>query len=189
VEAPAFAAIDFETADYGRDSACDIAIVHVVGGRIARRFRHLIRPPRKDFVFSYLHGITWRDVANQLSFGELWPLLRSELDAAPFLVAHNAAFDRSVLSACCHSSGVVAPTYDFECSMRLARSVWSIYPTKLSHVCRYLGIPLQHHQATSDAEACARIVLQAMKDGGLSHRRGIAGPGHRPTPRHGLPRD
>jgi DNA polymerase-3 subunit epsilon len=31
----------------------------------------------------------------------------------------------------------------------------------LPNVCSYLGIPLDHHNAASDAEACARIVLAA----------------------------
>jgi DNA polymerase-3 subunit epsilon len=32
---------------------------------------------------------------------------------------------------------------------------------KLSSVCEHLDIPLNHHEAGSDAEACARIILQA----------------------------
>ena len=66
----AFAAIDFETADYEPDSACAVAVVHVVGKCIVKRSHHLIRPPRRDFVFSDLHGITWRDVANAPTFSE-----------------------------------------------------------------------------------------------------------------------
>ncbi|MFA5187667.1 MAG: exonuclease, partial [Patescibacteria group bacterium] len=38
-------------------------------------------------------------------------------------------------------------------------------PTKLPDVCRRLKIPLNHHDAASDAEACARIVMAAMQDG------------------------
>jgi DNA polymerase III subunit epsilon len=32
-------------------------------------------------------------------------------------------------------------------------------------VCRYLRIPLRHHDAASDAEACARIVIAAFESG------------------------
>ena len=45
--------------------------------------------------------------------------------------------------------------------MRMARAAWDLYPTKLPDVCRRLGIALRHHDALSDAEACARIVLLA----------------------------
>jgi len=57
-----FAAIDFETADYGRDSACALSVVILENGKVVKKAFSLIRPPRRDFVFSYLHGITWGDV-------------------------------------------------------------------------------------------------------------------------------
>jgi len=34
----------------------------------------------------------------------------------------------------------------------------------LPDVCRHLGLPLQHHNALSDAEACANIVLAAVSE-------------------------
>src|SRR6185369_9867722 len=95
-----FAAIDFETADPGRDSACAVGIVRVEGDRIVRRESRLIRPPRQEFVFTYIHGIAWEHVAEASPFGEVWEELRALLDGVEFLVAHNAPFDRSVLQAC-----------------------------------------------------------------------------------------
>jgi DNA polymerase III epsilon subunit-like protein len=50
---PTFVAIDFETADYGRDSACAVAVVRVEGLAIVDRAHYYIRPPRSRFVFSY----------------------------------------------------------------------------------------------------------------------------------------
>lgn len=158
---PSFAAIDFETADYGRDSACAVAIVNVEGGRITNRTRYLIRPPRREFVFSFLHGITWEDVADAPTFADLWPSLRQALWNAEFLVAHNASFDRSVLYTCCDLASVRAPEQLFCCTMRMARSVWGLYPTKLPDVCQRLRIELRHHDPMSDAEACVKIVLAA----------------------------
>ncbi len=43
---PTFVAIDFETADYGRDSACALALVRVEAGVIVQRAFHYIRPPQ-----------------------------------------------------------------------------------------------------------------------------------------------
>ena len=68
-----FAAIDFETADYGRDSACSLAVVLVDGTEIVEQHYYLIRPPRPRFEFTYIHGITWRHVAAKPTFRELWP--------------------------------------------------------------------------------------------------------------------
>ena len=160
-ELDCFAAIDFETADYGRDSACAVALVRVERNRIVDRVSSLIRPPRREFVFTYIHGITWEMVRDAPAFDQLWPELDRWMRGVRFLAAHNASFDRGVLEACCRSSGLTPPGIPFECTVRMARAVFGIYPTRLDCVCRALGIPLVHHRAESDAEACARIVLAA----------------------------
>ncbi len=158
---PCFVAIDFETADRGSDSSCAVGLVKVAGGEIVERTHYLIQPPRRNFAFTYVHGITWERVAGEPTFAELWPRLREHFVGADFMAAHNAGFDRAVLRGCCEAVGVPVPDLRFECSMRLARAAWGLFPTKLPDVCRHLGIPLRHHDALSDAEACARIVLAA----------------------------
>ena len=160
-----FAAIDFETADFGRDSACALGIVVVENGKIVKKEYSLIRPPRRDFVFSYLHGITWRDVASKPAFGDFWPTVKDLLDNVDFIAAHNASFDRSVLHACCDMHCHRPPLDKYVCTMKLARRLWDIRPTKLSDVCRHFAIDLMHHDAASDALACANIVLKARDTG------------------------
>jgi DNA polymerase-3 subunit epsilon len=160
-----FAAIDFETADYGRDSACAVAVVVAQEGRIVKQVRSLIRPPRRNFVFSYLHGITWRDVAQKPMFSELWPELLAMFEGVEFIAGHNASFDRGVLYACCAMSGLTPLETPYLCTMKLARRLWDLYPTRLSDVCGHFGIPLRHHDAGSDALACATIVLKAADQG------------------------
>jgi DNA polymerase III subunit epsilon len=158
---PCFVAIDFETADRDRDSACAVGLVRVRGTEIVERMQWLIRPPRRFFEFTYIHGITWERVARAPTFAALWPRLAQHLRDIDFVAAHNASFDRAVLQTCCAAAGVRPPAAPFECTMRLARAVWNLRPTKLPDVCRFLDIPLRHHDALSDAEACARIVLAA----------------------------
>jgi DNA polymerase III subunit epsilon len=162
---PTFAAIDFETADYGHDSACAVAVVRVEGQAIVDRAYFLVRPPRSHFVFSYLHGISWSDVVDAPTFGQLWPSLQKRLAGVEFLAAHNAPFDSSVLRKCCERAHLSPPSQAFQCTVRLARAVWNIYPTTLPDVCRHLQIPLRHHDAGSDAQACARIVIAALEEG------------------------
>ncbi len=156
-----FVALDFETADYGADSACAVALVRVSGGQIVDRAYRLIRPPRPRMVFTYIHGIRWADVANEPTFGEVWPALMPLFEGADFIAAHNASFDRGVTRACCAAAGLEPPALPFQCTVKMARRAWNIRPTRLDNVCRHLGIPLQHHNAASDAEACARIVIAA----------------------------
>jgi DNA polymerase-3 subunit epsilon len=165
VPLPDFAAIDFETADHASDSACAVGVVRVKNGRIAARFHRLIRPPRDRFVFTYIHGITWRQVCLEPSFTQLWTDISNAIGDAQFLAAHNARFDRKVLETCCRSAGLLPPQKPYVCTVELARKTWSIFPTQLPAVCGRLGIDLDHHEALSDAEACARIVLAALKEG------------------------
>jgi DNA polymerase III subunit epsilon len=160
-----FVAIDFETADYGSDSACAVALVTVQDGVVVDRFCQFIRPPRRNMVFTYLHGIEWEDVEDKPTFAEAWPLIETHIRRGSFLAAHNARFDRGVLQSCCVAAGIMPPASPFLCTVRLARKAWGIYPTKLPDVCRRLCIPLHHHRADSDAEACARIVIAALEEG------------------------
>lgn len=163
----AFVAIDFETADHGRDSACAVACVLVRKGRIVRRLHSLIRPPRRRFFFTYVHGLTWDDVATSPRFAELWPRLDAFLAEGDFLVAHNAPFDRGVLAGCCAAARLPAPTQRFVCTVQLARRTWGLRPANLPAVCRHLGIPLTHHDPLSDAEASARIAIAAARAGAV----------------------
>ena len=156
-----FVAIDFETSDNWRDSACAVGLVRVEARRVVECRRELIRPPRRKFSQTRVHGLTWEDVRDAPRFSEVWAKIRPILKGAEFLAAHNASFDRSVLCGRCHAGRLLVPAAPFLDTVKLARDRWGIYPTKLSDVCRYLALPLRHHDPLSDAEACARIVLMA----------------------------
>ena len=160
-----FAAIDFETADHGRDSACALAVVVVDDAEIVLERHFYIRPPRRTFLFTWVHGIRWEDVADSPSFREVWLGVAPLLEGVQFIAAHNAGFDRSVLYQCCRSVGVPWPTHRFQCTAKLARQAWSLSPSALPDVCRHLGIGLRHHQVDSDARACAEVVIAARKQG------------------------
>ena len=79
-----FAAIDFETANYSRDSACAIGVAFVRDGCVVDVQRHLIRPPTREFCFTYLHGLTWKDVRKAPTFGQGLERTRSRLDRSEF---------------------------------------------------------------------------------------------------------
>lgn len=156
-----FVAIDFETADHGADSACAVALVRVEDRQVVVRETLLIRPPREYIFFTFIHGITWPMVKDAPVFRDAWPQLSPLLKDATFLAAHNAPFDRRVLSECCKAGGLTPPELPFVCTVQLARRRWAMKAANLPAVCRRLGIGLIHHDPASDAEACARIVIAA----------------------------
>lgn len=157
-------AIDFETADAQRDSACAMGLVKVRDGQIIDSRYGLIRPPRSQFspFCSRVHGLRWRDVKNSPNFRDFWIQHAGFLEGVDFLAAHNANFDSAVLRACCDSAQLPVPSLPFVCTVELARSQWNLRPTKLPDVCQFLGLDLSHHHALSDAQACAQIVMAAV---------------------------
>jgi DNA polymerase-3 subunit epsilon len=163
-------ALDFETADFGRDSACALGLAMIEDGTITDTHSILIRPPRRSFQFTYIHGITWDDVKTKPTFAEHWNELDAWFRRADFLAAHNAPFDRGVLRSCCEQAGIAAPAKPFLCTVRLSRKLWHLKPAALPNVCSHFGIALKHHDAASDTLACASIMvhaLEALGNGGI----------------------
>ena len=152
--------MDFETADYQRDSACAIGLAKVQGGKVTETFYSLIRPPRKRFYFTHIHGITWAQAATAPSFSELWPDIQNFLLSATHLAAHNAPFDRGVLEACCAVAGIAPPPLPYICTLKESRRLLRLPSHSLDSLCRHFQITLSHHHAGSDAQAAAELLLR-----------------------------
>ena len=54
-----FVAIDFETANNSRASACSVGLVTVADSQIISEEVFLIQPPTRQFLFTDIHGLTW----------------------------------------------------------------------------------------------------------------------------------
>ncbi len=160
-----FLAIDFETAAYGSDSACAIGLVRVENGKITAEEARLICPPAPDFFFTHIHGLTWEDVEFEPTFDGVWPDIAPYFEGIDFLAAHNSSFDSKVLKSCCTRYQLPSPEDEFVCTVKLARGMWNVRPTKLPNVAHFLGLDLDHHDALSDSRACANIVIAAERDG------------------------
>lgn len=166
-EHPSYVAIDFETANESRDSACAIGVAVMENGRVAHSFQRLIRPPT-DYFSEWnfrVHGIHWKDVASEPEFPDVWADVQECIGRASYFVAHNAGFDQDVLAACCDSYGLASPDTDFICTIEAASSIWDLDCYKLPRVCEFLRIPLSHHNAQSDAAASASILIKALEHG------------------------
>lgn len=156
------AAIDFETANEQRASPCAVGVAWLLNGQLEEVTSHLIRPP--DMRFSgfnvSIHGIRPDDVESAPEFPEVLSGLLPRLKGAT-LVAHNAAFDISVLRATCDYYGLEYPDAEYLCTMKVAQvALPNISNARLDTLCAHFNIPLQHHDAGSDAEGCARLSLE-----------------------------
>ena len=129
-----FVALDFETANNSRDSACALAVVRVDDGRVVEERYRLIRPPTPSFLFTGIHGITWRHVKDEPTFDGAWPHLAELIEGVDFLVAHNAPFDRGVLRACCARYGLAEPQLPWLDTVRAAKKRWGLPRNRLPDV-------------------------------------------------------
>lgn len=158
-----FVAVDFETANrMGGASACSVAFVKVNDGEVVERLSTYLKPPAEydRYEFTWLHGISRRHTREAPSWFDM------EDEVADFVLdvpvyAHNASFDARVWRELDAYFGLRTLPSRFYCSYRLARQVTpGLVNYKLPTVTKAL-VPeyqLDHHQADSDAEACALIV-------------------------------
>lgn len=156
-------AVDFETANSYRGSPCSVGMVAVEDGRLTDRFSTLIRPPVEYGHFDgfnvAIHGITPGRVADAPTWSETYAAMLDFAAGRP-LVAHNAAFDMSVLKAACTAERLAWPDLSYACSLVTARLTWQLPSYRLDRVAVAAGVEFtNHHEALADAEAAARIMI------------------------------
>ncbi|MBP9971028.1 MAG: hypothetical protein KBE94_07085 [Paludibacteraceae bacterium] len=160
-----FVTIDFETANRHRNSACEIGLTFVENNQIVACKSQRICPPTLDFDFFNVrvHGIHPEDVKDEPKFDKIWseigPLLDNKL-----LIAHNAAFDMSVLRACLDTYDLPYPDVRYSCSYQFSKHIFLNAPAyDLATLCYLNDIQFNHHQAGDDSLATAKLVLQTLQ--------------------------
>lgn len=159
-----FTAIDFETATGNRNSACAVGIVIVENCKIIDEYYTLIKPPNNEYNWHtiQIHGITPDKTENAPSFFEIYPEIKKRLQGK-IVVAHNESFDRSVLQKTMAEYGLDYSELNiadrWECTMKLCRANDKYPSGKLDECCAVDNIELNHHEALSDARACAKLYL------------------------------
>lgn len=161
-----FVAFDFETADYASSAPCSLGLAIVKDGKIVDVLNYLINPETEFSPYSIkVHGITPEAVHDAPTFPNVWA------EVMPYfwnysLVAHNAAFDVSVLRKACIRYGIDIPETECYCTMTIAREQLHIDNLKLTDLCSKYGIACEcHHNAESDAVACANLMLHLIDQG------------------------
>ncbi|MDQ5929270.1 MAG: polymerase subunit epsilon [Bacteroidota bacterium] len=156
-----FTAIDFETATAFHP--CSVGIVTVENGLIVDEFVTLIKPPNNQYSpFTIaVHGIYPHQTAHAKSFAQVFPEIEKRLKNR-VVVAHNESFDRNVLTKSMALHGLNYEDLNigsrWQCTLKIYKAK-GLKPTKLSDCCREMNIKLNHHEALSDARACAQLFL------------------------------
>ncbi len=149
-----FTAIDFETAQGQRWSICQVGIVRVEHGVITDEVNMLVQPPGNYYWdrFTQIHGISRWDTADAPTFDKVWRSIRPFIENQT-LVAHNGmSFDFPVLNKTLEYYSLMVPEYEKRCT-------YKIFKSNLAVLCSQYSIPLNHHDALSDAKACAKLYL------------------------------
>lgn len=160
-----FVAIDFETATGNRNSACSIGIITVENGIITDEYHTLIQPPKNEFSWHNIqvHGISERHTQHVGCFDKVYPEIKRRLQGK-IIVAHNESFDRSVLQQTMADYNLnyseLNISNKWECTLKIYRAK-GYNPANLNVCCVKNGIELKHHEALSDARACAKLYLIA----------------------------
>lgn len=161
-----FVAIDLETATSDRSSICQIGITEVIHGILQEPKSWFVQPEGNiyDSMNIWIHGITPEETKNSPSFPEVWkevlPYLQGKI-----VVAHNTSFDMYALRDAFDKYEMEYPSFDFFCSLRIARCViQGCYSYSLDVILHYLGIKFDHHhKADSDSLGCAKLLLKCLE--------------------------
>ncbi|NTW31167.1 MAG: exonuclease [Bacteroidetes bacterium] len=153
-----FTAIDFETSSHKPYSICQVGLVRVENGVITEEIDLLVKPPDNHFhyMFPEIHGITPYKTKDAPAFDKIWHLIKPHIHKQN-VVAHNIAFDKNCLKQVLEYYKLTLPEYQEHCTYR-------IYGESLDKCCKKHKINLNHHNALSDAKACAELFLLHLKN-------------------------
>ena len=147
-----FTAIDFETSQGNRWSICQVGLVRVENDVITKQLSILVQPPDNYYWnrFIDIHGITPAHTANAPTFDKVWSQIEPFIENEN-VVAHNGfAFDFQCLKHTLEYYSLPTPAFTGHCTYRL-------YGKNLASLCSQHKIALNHHDALSDAMACATL--------------------------------
>ena len=154
-----FTAIDFETANGNTSSICQIGLVRVEQGVVVKTIDMLIQPPGNAYHWGNIrvHGIKEKDTVHAPTFDKVWPVIK-EFVIDEVMVAHNAQFDAKCLRDTLKYYNIDVPEFKTQCTVK-------IFKRNLAFLADKYNIPLTHHNALSDAHACAMLYLKYLREG------------------------
>ena len=161
-----YIAFDVETPNRMNNRMSAIGITVIENNAIIDSFYSLVNPETYFDAFNVrLTGIDETAVSNAPNFIDIWAQIEPSISSG-ILAAHNATFDLCVLRKCLQDYGIVWKNYvRYVCTVQIGRRFLPDISHKLNNLCDYYGIALNHHQAASDSNACAEILLRYIESG------------------------
>ena len=161
-----YIAIDFETANYYKNSACSVGLVRFIDGKETDSVYSLIHPAKMYFIPEWtetIHHISYNDVRDKPYFPEVWdtivmPFINKTPDIP--LVAHNGnMFDMPVIKNCCEYFGMEVPKLEYFDSLIVAKKTWpDLESHRLTTLGEYFKIEYLAHDALEDSRTCGQII-------------------------------
>lgn len=154
-----FLAIDFETANPKRVSACALGYTIVRDGVIVESKGFLMKPIGGHAPFqTKIHGISETDTADESDFRSKFASVAHLFDLP--IVGHSM-FDKQVLNALSdHFELRIRLEYTDSCALAKER-LPNLKNHKLKTLAKHFQLPsFKHHDAAEDAKVCAEIFLR-----------------------------
>ena len=171
-----YIAIDFETANYYKNSACSVGLVRLIDGKETDSVYSLIHPAKMYFIPEWtetIHHISYDDVRDKPYFPEVWdtivmPFINKTPDIP--LVAHNEnMFDMPVIKNCCEYFGMEVPKLEYFDSLIVAKKTWpDLESHRLTALGEYFKIEYLAHDALEDSRTCGQIIKFAADKWGVN---------------------
>ena len=164
-----FIAIDYETANSNYLSACALGITFVEKGVVLESVQTYIKPPEDFSSFDpfniSIHKIQPSQVKNAPSFDTVWDTIEKfhSKNNVPF-ACHYSGFDIRVTEALLKYYKIEFQEIQFYDTFTIAKKMWPEFSNhKLNYLSDKFDIQLDHHNASSDAQACALIALKQIE--------------------------
>lgn len=155
-----FIAIDFETANSSRSSACTLGLAEYKNNKLIDTKYWIFKPvPFKfDSMNIKVTGLNPNDFESAPYLSDIWKEIKPYI-SNKLIVAHNASFDIDVLKKTLIENNIEVPSFNFLCTYILSKSYYTDLDNyKLNTVAKKLQLrEFNHHNALEDATICGEV--------------------------------
>jgi len=167
-----FLAVDVETANADYSSICQVGLAEFENGKLAETWVSYVDPKSVfDPMNTSIHGISNQQVSGAPDFSEVFLELQKRMTNA--VVVHHGHFDFTAFRRCYDRYSLKPINCAWIDNTNVVRRTWAEFSQSgygLANLVKHFALPLDHHDALSDAVAAGRIFQNAVESSGRSPR-------------------